>query len=175
MLVVSVISVPKWLVWELWKIIKPSFSDILVFEEFAFFLVEIMNGHFFLWNHIGVLFEELLAVWFEDIPRRIRDNGVETATVHDLRECECPMEWGVLLNIFKLQGPLIRFARLALFWIPCGLLILDLECIKVRQEHVVECFLGSGIYFCDTVSKCSQIFAVPCSVAVCVKFVITIG
>ena len=123
------------------QIFQPSFTDIRVFEELGLLLLKLLDGHFLLGDQIGEFLKELLGIGFENLPRRICDDGVKPALlIYNLVELKAPVERFEGFDIRDFQCTLYRLAFGILLLVPRGLFILDAEMGKLIEQDRVQRF-----------------------------------
>jgi len=139
------------------EVLQPCGTDIFVLEELGLLFLEVMNGHFLLGDQFGVLLEELLGVGLEDLPRRVRDDGVEAPSlVEDLVELVAPVEGFQFVEVVQAKRAFLRAAGLALLVVPGGLLVPDAHVGELCLQHVVENLIGLVLELLDVVAEFRQ-------------------
>src|SRR5205814_9594756 len=103
--------------------------------------------------------EELFVVWFEVLPGRIGNDGVEAAAVDkDVVELVGPVEGAKGFDVGDGQQAFDRLALLLLLFVPGGLLELDPETLEFVEEEFVENLASGAIGGLDLVAQAGEGF-----------------
>ncbi len=142
------------------------------------FLFEFLDGHLVLADQFGIFLEEFLGVGLENLPGRVGDDGIETATqVENLVEFETPVERAQRLHVRQGQCAFVRFAGFAFGNIPTGLLEFDAAAVPLVEQYLVQRYLGAPPLLLDTEFQLRQIgivspgYRIPINMDIAVFFI----
>ena len=145
-------------VWKAAFIRHPRRAHFGVLQQRGLFFFKLLNGHFVLGDHAGILGKKFFGLGLEHLPRRVGQDDVEAAALlHDVVKHIAPVEGGLRGNVGHRHLALFGLAQVFFLRVPLGFFKLDTQGFKLVAQQLVHHTAGVAHFHVDAVAQLTQV------------------